>query len=137
MAFGSGRAGVLKVDDSGGGSLTDISGYCDNVKLTTDQGTYDSTVLGLTSRTFINGLFGWTLEVSGKWDPTLDGYFETVDSASRSVELYPAGTPVGPTKPKLSGEVLKTKYDLSDPVDGIVPFTLTLQGTGALTRATS
>lgn len=134
MAFGAGRNGVFKVDDGAAG-LQDVSAYTTSVQLQTAQGTYDSTVLGLTSKTFLNGLAEWSLQVEGLYDATVDGYLAGVDSVSRSIELFPAGTPVGATKPKYSGETLKTSYQTSDPVDGIVTWSLTLQGTGALTRA--
>lgn len=137
MAFGAGKNGVFKIDDTGGGSLTDISAYLTSVKLNTEEGTYDSTVLGLSTRTFINGLYSWSIDVEGFFDATVDGYLSVIDSASRSIEFYPAGTPVGSTKPKFTGEVLKTKYETSDPVDGIVPFSASFQGTGTLTRALS
>lgn len=137
MAFGPGKSGVFKIDDSGGGTLTDISAYCTSVQLQTPQGSYDTTTLGNSSKTFINGLAEWSIQVDGLYDATVDGYLAPIDSASRSIEFYPAGTPVGATKPKFSGEVLKTSYQVTDPVDGVVPFSLTLQGTGTLTRATS
>lgn len=134
MSFGPGKAGSFSVDD-GGGSLRDISAYVTQVQLQTPQGTYDVTTLGASSKAYINGLAEWTLQVDGHFDPTVDGYLAGVDSASRSVEFYPAGTPVGATKPKYSGEVLKTSYQVTDPVDGVVGFTMSLQGTGTLTRA--
>ncbi len=135
MAFGAGHNGVFKIDDAGGGSLQDISAYVTNVQLVTAQGTYDVTTLGVATKAFISGLGEWSLSVTGHFDATVDGYLSGVDSASRSIDLFPAGSPVGSTKPEYTGEVLKTNYQTTDPVDGVVGFSLSLQGTGTLTRA--
>lgn len=137
MAFGSGKNASFSLDD-GGGTLRDISTYINNVQFKTDQGTYDVTTLGAAYRAFILGFSGGTFSITGFYDPTVDGYLAGADSVlSRSFEYYPAGTPVGATKPKYSGEVIKSSYSTEDPVDGPATFSLELTTTGAISRAVS
>jgi hypothetical protein len=135
MAFASGKNAVFKLDD-GAGSLTDISTYINSANLQTSQGTYDVTTLSATYRAFILGFGDWKLSVKGFYDETIDGYLAGADSASRSVEFYPKGTPTGSGKPKYSGEVIKVSYTgPTVEVDGAETWELELQGTGALSRA--
>jgi len=136
VAFASGRDATFKLDD-GGGTLRDISTYITNVSSSTDQETYDTTTLHATYRAKILGFSGGKFTVQGLYDATIDGYLAGADTATPSFEYYPAGDPVGATKPKYSGECIKNNYTINDPVDGVQTWTLELETSGAVARAVS
>jgi hypothetical protein len=137
MAFGPGKNAVIKIEDSGG-SLTDVSAYLDTASLSRTAENYDVTTFGKGSHVYIAGLLDGQIPLAGPWDPTIDALLAgTLGLDANSFEYYPAGTPVGSTKPKYSGACLVTKYEISDPENGRVSFSATVQLSDTVTRATS
>jgi len=132
-----GKNTVFKIDDSGG-TLRDISAYCDNVDFPRDQSSAESTGFGPTggARSFEVGLNGATLSVSGKWHATPDGYLAGLvnPTASSTFEYGPEGSASG--KIKYTGECFLTSYQTSAPLDGEVTFSAQFQVTAAVTRTT-
>lgn len=133
-----GKNTVFKIDDSGG-TLRDISIYCDNVDFPRDQSTAESTGFQPTggSRTYDVGLNGATLSVSGKWHATPDGYLAGLVGAavaSSSFEYGPEGSTSG--KIKYTGECILTSYGTGSPFDGEATFSAQFQISGQVTRST-
>jgi hypothetical protein len=71
MAFVHGKTAVFKIDNSGG-SLQDISAYCDNVDFPLTSDTAEVTTFGDASKEYIAGLKDATVSISGSWDATAD-----------------------------------------------------------------
>ena len=135
MAFSHGSKAVLKIHD--GTSLRDVTAYLTSTGLPADRDMAETSVLSNVDKQFIPGLTGRTIPLEGNGDPTVDGYLSTLlgDSTARAFEYYPAGEPVGATKPKYSGNYFLASYESSTPVDAPWTFSAELQVTGAVTRA--
>lgn len=136
MAFGHGSKAVFKIQDSGGVSR-DISAYIRSASLPRSIDTAETTVLGLTAKTYIPGLHDATISIEGIWDPTVDGYLDGIAgfATARTWEYHPQGTASGTIK--YSGSCIETSYETSDPVDDVGTFTAEFQVTGVVTRATN
>lgn len=137
MAFVHGKDSAFKIDDSGGGSLTDISAYVDSVEgLPGEREFADVTALGDEGHKNIPGLENASFTIGGSWDATLDGYLGTlVDAtATASFEYGPAGSSSG--KVKYSGECWVTSYTVSSSVADKVSWTANCQVDGTITRGT-
>lgn len=134
MAFSHGSAAVFKVQDSGS-STRDLSAYLQSDGISRSADVAETTVHGLTAKTYIPGLKDGTIPIEGGFDPTVDGYLEGILGMSRAFEYYPAGEPVGVTKPKYTGSCILTSYEVEAPVDDKVSFSGEFQITGAVTRA--
>jgi hypothetical protein len=137
MAFNHGSKANFQVND--GSSLRDLSSYLTSVSFPQTVDTAEVSALGNTAKAYIVGLRDSTISIEGIYDPTADGYLNTVAglSTATAFEYYPNGTPVGGTKPKFSGSCILTSYEVSTPVDGAASFTAEFQVSGAVTRATS
>jgi hypothetical protein len=126
MAFSHGTTAVLKVADSIP-TLRDLSAYLTEETLQRTAGAEDVTTQGKTVKVYIPGLADGTIPLSGKFDPTVDGYLNSILNLATTYEYYPAGTPVGPTKPKYAGAAVLTAYEVKTGVSGAASFTATLQ----------
>lgn len=137
MAFRHGKNAVFKVDNSGG-TLTDISAYCDEVSLPRSIETAETTTFGVTggSKTYVTGLNDATISVSGKFDSTVDAHLVGIlgQEASVSFEYGPEGSTS--TRIKFTGEAILTSYEVGSPVGDVVTFSAEFQCTGPITRGT-
>lgn len=139
MAFGHGKAGVFKLDNSAG-TLTDISAYCDNVDYPESVDEGETTVFGASAKSYLPGLRDATISLSGKFDATLDALMSGVlgvqggSLASVSYEYGPIGSTT--PNPKYTGECFISDYKINTPVGGVVTWSATLQRTSTHTRAT-
>lgn len=140
MAFSHGSAAILKVADSGA-ILRDLSSYLTSETLARTAEALDTTVQGpsVTSKSYLPGLKDGTIPLEGNFDPTVDGYLSGIlaMTALTTFEFYPAGEPIGATKPKYSGSCMLSAYDVRTGVDGLAKITGTLQLSGTISRATS
>jgi hypothetical protein len=133
MAFVHGKTAVFKIDNSGG-SLTDISAYCDNVDFPLTADTAEVTTFGDSSKEYIAGLKDATISISGSWDATADGVLAAIVGVAGSFEYGPAGSAGGSIK--FTGEAICTGYTVTAPVGDKVSFSAEFQVTGAVTRGT-
>jgi hypothetical protein len=134
MAFEHGKGTVFKIDNSGG-TLTDISAYCNNVDFPREVNADETTTFSNNDRTFIVGLRTATISVSGYWDSTLDGVVgQIVGTGAVSFEYGPQGSASGEIK--YTGEAILTSYQQGSPVDGVATWTADFQVTGEVTRGT-
>jgi len=135
MAFVHGKNTVFKIDNSGG-TLTDISAYCNNVDFPREVDAPEVTTFGDDDREYIVGLRTATISVSGLWDATLDGVLGPDLDAGiiLDFEYGPAGSGGGSVK--YSGSCILTSYGHTSPVDGAAAFSADFQVTGAVTRGT-
>jgi hypothetical protein len=139
MSFEPGKGAVFLIDDATL-ALKDISAYINSADFNRDVDTPESTTFGNNDRTYIPGLAGATLSISGFWDSTAttgpdDVLQQNVGKATTSTFNYgPQGSVTGDIV--YTGECILTSYVVSAPVDGIVSFTADFQVTGAVSRDT-
>ena len=130
MAFGPGHAGVVYLNGY------DLTTYFHNVQMVNSQGTYDTTTLGGSSKSFINGLADGQV--------TLDGFFDSgsasaedpvLDAAMRATSdgvllVFPAGDALGARGRGCAS--ISTNYQTTVPVDGVVGIATAVQADGGL-----
>ena len=140
MAFIHGKKSVFKIDNSGG-SLIDISTYCEEVSLSRDIETAEVTTFGDDAKEYITGLSDATISLSGKFDAgsasavdaVLSGILGQDATVSWAYRVNSAS--VSATNPEYQGEGILTSYEVSGTVGDAVTFSAELQCTGAITRA--
>jgi hypothetical protein len=135
MPFVHGRTTDFRVDNSGG-TLTDISAYCDNVDFPQVVETAETTTFGDASKDYIVGLRDATISIGGKWDAVLDAVLAPIlgQAASVSFQYGPAGSTV--TNVRYTGECYCTSYQVTGAVGDVVTFSAEFQVTGNVTRGT-
>lgn len=135
MPFVHGKSTDFRIDNSGG-TLTDISAYCDSVDFPQTIETAETTTFGDSNKDYIVGLKDATISFSGKWDATLDGILAPIagQTASVSFQYGPAGSTA--TNVKYTGECFLTSYQITGAVGDVVTFSAEAQVTGAVTRGT-
>ena len=133
MAFVHGKTAFFQIDNSGG-SLQDISAYCDNVDFPLTADTAEVTTFGDSSKEYIAGLKDATISISGSWDATADALLAAIVGVAGTFEYGPAGNTGGNVK--FTGEAICPSYNVSAPVGDKVSFSAEFQCTGAVTRTT-
>ena len=117
--------------ESQGGEVLGVS----NWELTFSGDTPESTGFDSSGhREYIAGLDGWTATLEAHWDTTLPPHDSGVNEpdfnpgATVAIELFlvAAGD-------KYNGNAIVTEVSVSAPVDGIIDYSVSLQGTGPLT----
>jgi hypothetical protein len=136
VAFQHGKSAYFNLDTVGN-SPTDLSAYCDNIDMPQELETAETTVFGNSAKTYIAGLQGASISVSGPWDPTLDAHMTAIQAAPPSSSTFIVG-PQGSTagQRKYTGECHVTNYSVSAPVGDKVTWSADLLVTGAVTRTT-
>lgn len=141
MAFEHGKGGYFSYDNDAG-TLFVMTAFIENLDFPRDIDVPETTVFSQNDRTYIAGLRGSTISISGFWDGASSQVDEVIEliitgsnsSATKSFEYGPQGNSTGAVK--YSGESFVTGYSISHPVDGVVSFTLDIQITAAVTRGT-
>lgn len=134
MTFSHGKNTYFAIDDSGG-TLRDISSYCNSVDFPETVETAETTGFGANSKTYVVGLKDTTISIEGNWDPTLDGYLAGIlGAAAGSFEYAPQGN--SSSNILFSGECICTNYSVNSGVGDSVKFSATFQVTGDVTRGT-
>lgn len=140
MAFTHGKKSVFKIDNAAG-TLTDISAFCNEVSLSRDIETAETTTFGDNDKEYIIGLKDASISVSGSFDAasasTIDSVLAGIlgQDASVSFEYIPGGGSVGAANPAYQGQCFLTSYEVSGSVGDVTSFSASLQCTGAITRA--
>ena len=131
MAFVHGKGTKFKID-TGGDVLTDISAYVNNVDVSWEVDTPETTTFGNDDRTYVAGLKNATISIAGFWDATLDAVIVSQPgiAAALDFEYGPAGLSTGAVK--YSGDCFLTGYSPGSPVDGVATFSADYQVTGAV-----
>jgi hypothetical protein len=134
MAFTHGKDSTFHITDAGG-TLRDITSYLSSAGLQRMADLAETSTLGSTYKSFVGGLIDASIPLDGLFDPTVDGYLAGILQLSKAFEYYPAGEPVGATKPKYSGNAVLTNYEINTGVDGPASISGEFQVDGAITRA--
>ena len=133
MTTYKGNSGVVKVG-AGPTAVAEVVSF----NVTEQVGTVEDTALGDTARTHVSDdLVDWSGSITCHHFPTdSNGQAALTVGTSIAVELYPIGTTTG--REKLSGTAIVTNRQVGDVANAaIVPITIQLKGTGALTHGTA
>lgn len=133
-----GKKSYFAIEDSAAITLRNIGVHCDSITLDRDVDMAETTTIGGESKTFLPGLDGAEISLSGKFDslattgpdPVLAGDFAA--KVQVGFEYGPEGNVAAMVK--YSGECYVFKYQVSSPLEGIVKFSATIKITGAVTR---
>lgn len=140
MAFTHGKKSKFEIDNASG-TPKDISAYCDEVSLSRDIETAETTTFGDNAKEYIIGLNDAGISVSGKFDAagadTVDAILSgLVGLETTSTFAYtPGGGSAGSNNPKYTGECFLTSYEVSGSVGDVTSFSAQFQCTGTITRA--
>jgi hypothetical protein len=134
MAFTHGKDAVFKITDAAA-TLRNITTSLSSAGLQRVADLAETSTLGSTYKSFVGGLIDASIPLDGLFDPTTDGYLAGILQLSKAFEYYPAGEPVGATKPKYTGNAILTSYEIVTSVDGPASISGEFQVDGAVTRA--
>lgn len=133
MPFSHGKDATFKIQDSGG-VLRTITSFLSSAGLQRAADLAETSTLGSTHKSFVGGLIDAKIPIEGLFDPVVDGYLAGILQMSRQFEYFPAGEPVGATKPRYTGAAILTSYEVTTSVDGPASISGELQVDGAITR---
>lgn len=134
MAFKHGKAAQVYV------GTNEISSYLDQADKSTDVDTAETTTFGKGWKTYLAGLIGSTLSVSGSYDGTATtgpaAIFETciANGTAWPIKFFPGGSASG--QRQHSFNALVTNYSESSPVGDKVTFSAELLADGTVTSTT-
>lgn len=128
MANHTGSEGTVKV---GANAVAEIRSF----SIETSADTIEDTTMGDAARTYKTSLTSWSGSVDVYWDETdTTGQGALTAGASVTLNLYPEGSTSGDTY--YTGTAIVTGNSVSASFDGMVEASITVQGTGALTKTT-
>ena len=128
MAFKSGKDSFFSVDG------TDISSYVNQLSLSRDVNTLETTNFGSDQATFVVGVEGLSISGSATFDATADGVMAGLfDGSVVAFEYRPNNTS---SQPKYTGNALVTNYTIDSSATDLVSISFSLIVSGAVTRGT-
>lgn len=129
------RVADFRLDNSGG-TLTDITPYVDTVNLQDAIDATEVTNLGVNARTYLEGLAGTTIGISGPLDSVLYSQIAGIrqSGATRSFQYRPMGATSG--YPSVTGECYVSAFSLNAQAGSAPTFSATLTVTGTCTYGT-
>ena len=128
MAFISGKDSFFSVDG------TDITTYVNQLSLSRDVNTLETTSFGSDQSTFVVGVEGLSISGSATFDATADGVMAGLfDGSVVAFDYRPDNTS---SQPKYTGNALVTNYTIDSSATDLVSISFSLIVTGAVTRGT-
>ena len=128
MAFISGKDSFFSVDG------TDISSYVNQLSLSRDVNTLETTSCGSDQATYVVGVEGLSISGSATFDATTDGVFAGLfDGSSVAFDYRPDNTS---SQPKYTRNAFVTNYSIDSSATDLVSISFSLIVTGAVTRGT-
>ncbi|MDC0595546.1 phage tail protein [Acidimicrobiia bacterium] len=128
MAFISGKDSFFSVDG------TDITTYVNQLSLSRDVNTLETTSFGSDQATFVVGVEGLSISGSATFDATADGVMAGLfDGSVVAFDYRPNNAS---SQPKYTGNALVTNYTIDSSATDLVSISFSLIVTGAVTRGT-
>jgi len=128
MANHTGQAGLVKLGTDAVGSVTGFS-------IDTTGDVIESSNLGSTARQYMAGRTSFTASVEANFDETdSSGQLALTVGTTVALKLYPEGADSGDYY--WSGSAIVTGESHSVTLDDLIKSSMTLQGSGVLTRTT-
>ena len=119
----------------------DLSDHVRQVTLNVSAAELDDTAMGDTFRSRIGGLKDWSVTLEFNQDfaaSEVDATLWPLLGTTTTITIKPTSGSVSATNPSYSGTVLVSQYNpLTNGVGDLATTSVTWQGAGALTRATS
>lgn len=116
----------------------DLSGESNSFTLNLDNDLIDVTAFADTSKEFVEGDYGWSVDITSFF---IQGAAEleaslisAIGAGEAAATVAPQGTTSGNTH--WNGNALVESWSIDNPVDGAVVLNMTLRGNGDLTRGT-
>lgn len=136
MAFTHGKGAAFKLDNNSA-SLTDYTAFIDSITFNPTADTAETSVLGLTSKTYVPGLKDCTFSLEGPYDPTFIAILNNAlgNSTTKTFEFSPQGTAGGADK--WSGEAFCTGLSLPTDLSSAARYSADFQVTGNVTLGTN
>lgn len=137
--FRHGKNTGLAITDIGG-TLRDVSNVLREVNFPREADTAETSAFGTQDKTYVVGLVGSSLNCSGMFDATVDGYLngirgQDIGGAYTGVfKFAPEGTAAG--RVIYTGVALCTNYSTTAGIGDMVGITVNFQITGPVTRST-
>ena len=133
MAVVHGKKAVVQLDN-GAGTLTDITAYLSKSSLERMRETAETTVFGLSDKTYVAGMKDATFSGEGNFDPALDAILDAAlgTDVTKTLQYDPQGPGTGNIR--YSVECLITKYSFDPDIGSKVGCSFELQCTGVITR---
>lgn len=134
MAFKHGRAAQVYI------GTAELTAFLDQADKSTDVDTAETTVFGKGWKTYLAGLIGTTLSISGSYDGTATtgpaALMETAiaNGTAWTWKFFPGGSASGQRSHSFSAFV--TNYSESSPVGDKVTWSAEVLATGTVTSAT-
>ncbi len=121
-------------------TLVNLSTYLMQVQFPRPIDVAETSTFGTTAKTYVVGLYGSTISFTGRWEPTVDAQLAGLlgNSTAVSFEYGPGGNTAAqtPALVKYTGSGFLTSYDVQGAVGDMVGFSVQMQISGAVTRAT-
>lgn len=116
----------------------ELTTYLDSITMPETVDVAETSTMGQDAKTYIEGMSGGTISISGRWDETAttgpDAVLSGLKGAGESAFVYgPAGDATGAVT--YTGNAILTGYSRTSPIGDVVAFTADFQITGAVTRA--
>lgn len=128
MATHAGSEGTVKV---GANAVAEIRSY----SLSETADTIEDTTMGDSSRTYLSSLKSFNGSIDVFWDETdTTGQGALTAGASVTLNVYPEGATSSDTY--YTGTAIVTGITVNGSFDGMVEASITVQGTGALSKTT-
>ena len=119
----------------------DLSDHVRQVTLNVSADELDDTAMGDTFRSRIGGLKDWSVTLEFNQDfaaSEVDATLWPLLGTTTTITVKPTSSAVGATNPSYSGSVLVSQYNpMTNGVGDLATTSVTWQGAGTLTRATS
>lgn len=135
MAFSSGKGADVLINEF------DLAKYFNNLDLSRDADVPETTVFGDDDRTYIAGLRGGTISLSGFFDNTTTTGSDEVLNATLGVATarLMSAAPIGMTlgNPVYMLTTHTTSYSVTSPVDGVVGVSADVTATAQIDRGVS
>ncbi len=133
MAFKHGKDAAVTVN------AVALGAYCDDLSMSREADTAETSTFGVSDKTFLSGLRGGSFSLSGNYDGTVTvgpgAVLEPLlGGAAVTVVYEPGGNTAGQRRHTFSA--LVTSYEESASVSDVVKFSSELMVTGAITSVT-
>lgn len=116
----------------------DIHGDSNDCTLTMDIEAHETTGFQEVSESFVQGIYSWSLSISGYVDMAATGMealFDAMkDGGAQSLVFSPQGSTAGA---RYTGNVLLTSHAVGGGLKGACAYSASFQGTGDLTRTSN
>ncbi len=133
MAFVHGKGAYFGAAVAGAvAPTTNLAAYTNKVDWPKTADTAETSVFGLSDKTYLPGLKGSTVSVEGVWDVTLDAFLDPKLGTIISIFYAPAGSGTA----GYYADAIVTAYNPPSDIGDAVKWSASFLITGPVTRAT-